>query len=290
MASARTIARRLFCLLPPMRNWFEELDQLASDSRRWRAAQARNGPDSIPVQPDILNLMAYFKPKRVSGFNKIRLGQDGDGGYVLLDDFATVSGALSLGISDDCSWDLEIAARGINVHQYDHSVDGPPTGHPRFWFFKKMISAQMSDQSDTLGSALAKLPPPEAGHIVLKIDIEGYEWEVLDAASPDELARFSQIVGEFHSFSNLLDPTWRARAQRVMRKLHSVFDVVHVHANNYGPLLVIANVPVPEALEVTLANRAMYHCEETDELFPTAIDQPNLEERPDIFLGNLRFR
>jgi hypothetical protein len=47
---------------------------------------------------------------------------------------------------------------------------------------------------------------------------------------------------------------------------------------------------VAEALEVTFANRTIYTCHETNEVFPTELDQPNTAGRPDIFLGNLRVK
>ena len=106
---------------------------------------------------------------------------------------------------------MDIARRGIDVYQYDHTVDGPPTPNARFRFFKKRIAAEMSKQSETLGSALAKLPAPDVGHAILKIDIEGSEWEVLDSTTIEQLARFSQVVGEFHGFST---PSMRAGGTR----------------------------------------------------------------------------
>lgn len=254
------------------------------------APQSSNIFGTDAEQAAILDLLSYLTPRRAVGFGKIRLGRDGDGGYVLLGDFADVAAALSLGIDRDCSRDTAIAERGIDVHQYDHTVDGPPTDHARFRFFRKQITATPSDQSETLGSALAKLPPPAAGHVVLKIDIEGSEWDVIDAATPGELARFSQVVGEFHDFANVADPAWRDRARRVLAKLRSAFDIVHVHANNWGPLNIVANVAIPATLELTFANRAIYECSETDEVFPTALDRPNQVGRPDIFLGTMRYR
>jgi hypothetical protein len=290
IARVRAATRSLLCLLPPLRDWFAELDRQAGDSRRWRADQARRIAGSKREQDAILDLLSCLTPRRVVGFDKVRLGRDGDGGYVLLDDFADVSAALSLGINDDCSWDMDIAGRGIDVYQYDHTVDGPPMTNARFRFAKKKIAAVMSGQSETLGSALAKLPAPDVGHVILKIDIEDSEWEVFDAATIKELARFSQIVGEFHGFSNALDATWRDTAHRVMTKLRSVFEVVHVHGNNHAPFHIVANIAIPESIELTFANRTIYTCQETNEVFPTPIDQPNWEGHPDIFLGNVRFK
>ena len=180
--------------------------------------------------------MSYLTPRRAIGVEKIRVGDPGDGGYVMLDDFAGVTGALSFGIDTNCSWDTQIAERGIDVYQYDHTVDGPPTAHARFHFTQKMIVAVNSEQGESLTSVLEKLPALPTERLILKIDIEGAEWDVFVAASEVELGRFSQIICEFHDFDKLLDWSWRDRAQRFLAKLRAQFDVVHVHANNYGKL------------------------------------------------------
>jgi hypothetical protein len=311
IAPTRSLVRRLLCLLPPLRDWFVEVDRLASDARVWRTVQtgfqtadiiaaARHIVATDTEQAAIINLLSYLTPRRSVRFRKIRLGCNGDGGYVLLDDFTDVSAALSFGIAAGCSWDTAIAEHGIDVYQYDHTVDGPPTANARFRFFKKEIAAVSSDQSgdrwgrryvytESLGYALAKLPST-AERVILKIDIDGGEWGIFDTATSEELARFVQIVGEFHHFDNAADPAWHDRARRVLAKLRSVFDVVHVHGNNNAPLNVIANVPVPSVFELTFVNKAVYECQETDEIFPTPLDQPNWDGRPDIFLGGMRYR
>jgi hypothetical protein len=125
--------------------------------------------------------------------------------------------------------------------------------------------------------------------ILLKIDIDGSEWEVFEAASIEGLKRISQITCEFHEFSRMADAKWRERAVLVMRKLKSIFEVVHVHGNNNRSMLLIANVPFPECVEVTLVNRAFWKFEPSTEVFPTAIDQPNLRGYPDLFLGSFNF-
>jgi hypothetical protein len=300
IAPTRSLVRRLLCLLPPLRDWFEEIDRLASDARQWRTmktglqtakiiAAARHIVGTDVEQAAIIDLLSYLMPRRSVKFRKIRLGCNGDGGYVLLDDFTDVSAALSFGIAHECSWDTAIAQHGIDVYQYDHTVDGPPTANARFRFFKKEIAAVSSDQTESLGSALAKLPST-ADRVILKMDVEGAEWDIFDAATSEQLAHFAQIVGEFHDFANAADAAWRRKARRVLAKLRSVFDVVHVHGNNLGSFNIVANVPIPSLFELTLVNRAIYECDETDEIFPTALDRPNWDGRPDIFLGSMRYR
>jgi hypothetical protein len=182
-------------------------------------------------QAAIIDFLSYLTPRRSVKFGKIRLGRNGDGGYILLDDFSSVSAALSFGISTECSWDIAIAERDIDVYQYDHTIDGPPTANARFQFFRKRIAAVSSDQTESLGSALAK-PPSTAERVILKIDIEGAEWDVFDAATSEELVRFAQIV-EFHGFDNVADSAWRDAARRVLAKLRSVFDVVQRLVTNH---------------------------------------------------------
>ena len=50
-----------------------------------------------------------LKPKGVVGKNKVRIGAKGDGGYVLLDDFKNIKIAYSFGISNEISFDKELA-------------------------------------------------------------------------------------------------------------------------------------------------------------------------------------
>jgi hypothetical protein len=73
-----------------------------------------------------LSVLRPLRPHRVDGLDKVRLGRFFDGGYVMLDAFDGVLAAYSLGINDDVSWDLDMAARGVPVFQYDHTIEAPP--------------------------------------------------------------------------------------------------------------------------------------------------------------------
>lgn len=285
-AARRSSLRRALSLVPPVQAWLDEVDQLASESRTHRRRQMATPAD----QAAVVGLMSCLTPRRAVGVRKLRVGGEGDGGYVMLDDFAGIGGALSFGIGPDCSWDADVADRGIPVHQYDHTVDGPPTPHRGFRFFRTAIGAQPGEGCESLGGATAKLAAPDSDRLLLKVDIEGAEWEMFDAATVAELARFAQIVVEFHHLHRVLDPAWRARAERVLRKLRARFEVVHVHGNNAGPHALIGQVPVPDIIEVSYARSATYRCEDTDEIFPTPLDRPNVPGRADLFLGSMRFR
>jgi hypothetical protein len=232
-----------------------------------------------------------IEPRKVQGFQKIRCGSDHDGGYVLLDDFSRVGLALSLGINDDDNWDVSVANRGIPVAQYDNSVDTGPTAHPLISFYKKTISDSISANSTTVSRIVSScdMGGPEKQCILLKIDIEGDEWKVLAVTPESDLMKMSQIVCEFHGMSLLLDVGFYGRALRVLKKLHSCFGVFHVHGNNHADIVNVANVAIPDVIEISFANRSLYNLIETRELFPTPLDSPCNKSLADIYLGSFKF-
>jgi hypothetical protein len=74
-----------------------------------------------------------------------------------------------------------------------------------------------------------------------------------------------------------------------MTKLRSLFEVVHVHANNAGHVAIFANVPFPIALEATFLSKSGYSFGRIDKTFPTSLDAPNDPHFADIFLGSFQF-
>lgn len=234
----------------------------------------------------ILRLGTLLTPTVAADTTKIRVGGQSDGGYVMLNDFDKIVGALSFGVNDDDGWDRDIASREIEVHQYDHTIAQAPTQSAKLKFFPEMITGQ----THSAGTSLAKATGRHTdGSLLLKCDIEGSEWEVFASATTDTLARFSQIVCEFHSFGSIVHDHFYQQAEEALEKLGRAFGVVHVHANNSGPFLILGGVPFPSVLEVTFASRARYKLVESNDLFPTEIDRPNAPLLPDHYLGNFRF-
>lgn len=260
----------------------------ASSWRNQIEAQRRLAALAIsPVARDrILNLAPYLVPRKAVGHSKIRVGSLHDGGYVCLDDFAEVTSAFSFGIGQNDDWDLEIANRNIQVYQFDHTIHSPPHSHVNCYFEQKRIvpHALASEASESISSLLDKYADPSCSTI-LKIDIEHDEWDVFMSASEADLNRFSQIMCEFHGFSEIDDAVWYNRSLAVVEKLHRLFDVIHIHPNNYSRWITIGNIPFPELVEVTYANRSRYAFEATDESFPTPLDSPNEPNRPELHLG-----
>ncbi len=232
-----------------------------------------------------------LRPCAVKGLNKARFGNPHDGGYILLDDFRGVDTAFSFGIEQNVSWEMDIAERGLTVYQFDHTVDTAAfTGNPQLVFARKRIAAKAGPETESLLSLVRRHDKQNSRpNLLLKIDIENDEWPVFDSTPTEILRRFSQVVGEFHYLQGLADVEWRRLFARVLHKLSDIYAVVHVHANNHAGFTNVANVVVPNVLEITFANRKIYRFSDTDEGFPGPLDTPCDPNRPDMYLGSFRF-
>lgn len=235
----------------------------------------------------ILMIGSLLSPMAVPGMRKVRIGNQADGGYVMLDDFDGVDGALSLGVNYDDSWDLDIANRGITVHQYDHTVYGSPTANNRFVFFKEKIAPKSDSDGTSINDAASRILGQK---LLLKCDIEGSEWGVFATSDEKTLKKFSQIVCEFHGFGSIEDDRSFKKIQEALMTLNSLFSVIHVHANNSSPWVIIGGVPFPSVIEITYANRLLYKFDETAEIFPTKLDYPNAPSLPEFYLGSFQYR
>lgn len=235
--------------------------------------------------------LSLISPVKALNTPKVRIGGPRDGGYVMLDRLDGVSICYSLGVGPDVSWDRSMADRGASIFQYDHTVEAAPDSHERFRFFRTGIAAD-----DSEAPMLKRIDTiiRENGHrdqrgMILKIDIEGHEWDSLDAVDSAVLDRFTQIVAEFHGMRLLTEESFLRRAHRLFTKLAATHRVVHAHGNNYGGWGNVAGIPVPDVLELTFANRRDFDFGPSDEIFPTHLDQACNADCPDLYLGNFQF-
>jgi hypothetical protein len=263
------------------------LTTLTDDHLRYATAFATAG--SFEIQRRSLELLRLLKPYRAEGFQKARFGSSNDGGYILLDDFNNINAAFSFGIEQNASWDVSVANRGVPVYQFDHTIDTPPVLRPDLIFSKKRIAAEAGPDCETINDLVKRHASVGSASLVLKIDIEHDEWPVFDSTTDVALSCFAQIVGEFHGFGWMIDPQWSERARRVFEKITCHFGAIHLHANNHCGINSIANIPVPEVLEITFANRSRYNLVTTDEMFPSLLDAPNYPYLPDIHLGKFAY-
>ncbi len=162
-----------------------------------------------------------------------RFGSANDGGYLMCENLIEpLDGAYSYGVGTNDDWGCEVSRRyGVSVHQYDCFDPARPTcSGGTFVFHNECVSARTGDRGsrffDTLENQVKK--NADIGRrLVMKMDIEGAEWDSLLTAPDELLASFSQIAMEMHGFD---DP----KIVEVLRKLKRNFYLVNLHFNNWS--------------------------------------------------------
>ena len=240
------------------------------------------------MQSRAINIIKHLSAMDVCGLSLVRVGRNNDGGYVMANEFDKYSAAYSFGISDDVSWDMDVAQRGIDTFMYDHTIDGLPEENEHFKFFKMGICGVECKENNlkTFCDILTANNHLSSKTLVLKIDVEGAEWDAFNTTSSDIIDNFSQIVVEFHGVNNIRDDSKYQKMLSVFKKLNSTHQVIHVHANNYGSYSIIAGVPLPETFEVTYIRKRDHEFCDSKICFPiSGLDMPNNPRNPDFFLG-----
>jgi len=258
-------------------------------TRRATASEDFVYDDSEGVQRKVLAILRHMEPMQAVDHAKIRIGKECDGGYVMLDDFKGLTAAYSIGICDEVSWDLSMAEKGIEVYQYDHTIDALPLQNGRFHWTKKGLGPVVTADLETLPRLLEVNGHLGRQDLLLKCDIEGCEWEVLAHLPQDCLRHFKQIVLELHYLERLVEPEFLTLVQRAVGVLTADHCLIHVHANNHRPYSIVGGIPIPSVLEITLVRTQDTRLIKSEEVFPTTLDTPCYRGRADFNLGAFRF-
>ena len=219
------------------------------------------------------SIYQLIKPKGIKGKKKIRVGSKKDGGYVLLDDFDKIKIAYSFGIGGEISFDKALADKNIDVFMYDHTIRKLPFKNPKF-HWRKIGLTSKKGKEDNMKTLIELLQ--ENGHIneknmILKMDIEGCEWEILKDIKSDILKQFRFIVAEFHFQSKSF-----SFYSKAFKKLNLTHQIFHIHCNNYWPIINIDGNNICSLLEISFAIKENNTFIKSEDYFPVSnIDYPN---------------
>ncbi|WP_328588082.1 FkbM family methyltransferase, partial [Helicobacter vulpis] len=204
---------------------------------------------------------AYLKFVRPVALERlIRVGGNTDGGYVMYPPPPPQSNparpkALSLGVSIDSPWDLEMAQMGYLVLQYDASIEQAPDAHPNIIFHKKFVGTRCDPQTTTLEQILLDYSFDPKAHNILQMDIEGVEWEIFEKLDFKILEKhFAQVIVEFHA----CNPCAILQAHKkfeILERLQRVFQPIHLHFNSCGRCYYVQDRFFGDLLEVSYLRR-----------------------------------
>ena len=230
----------------------------------------------------IFEALALLTPYDID-IPKRRIGPQTDGGYILADCIDPAQSILSYGISTEYRFDCEMALAGHKVFMFDHTISGIEQVSENMMWFREGVGGRSrpADSMFTIEDHLSN-KGIQGDRLILKMDVEGYEYEAIGATPEDVLARFEQIVIEIHNLAHLPDGNFRKKFMEVIRKFNRMFTLFHVHANNYdGPdaFHCAGGLPVPNLLELSYIKTAKVSRRQSQTLYPTALDYPNTNQK-----------
>lgn len=197
--------------------------------------------------------------------------------------------AYSFGISDDVSWDLDMARRGYDIFMYDPTIDALPLSNDKFHFFKEgLLGIEVKEKSlNTLENFIKRNGHENKSNMILKMDVEGAEWSFLSTVSSETLSQFDQILFEFHDMTRPKDQSVMNATLACISKINRTHSLVHLHGNNCGLNLILDDkILFPDSLELTYVKTSNYELVDDENIFlPIPLDTSNNGETSDIPLG-----
>lgn len=214
---------------------------------------------------------------------KIRLGQLGDGGYVIGDlDNNNYDCYISAGVGGDESFTRDFIEKynmnENNSFAFDGTIDNFPSGYTdKIQYFKKNIGSINDDNNTNLSFLTDKF-----NNIFLKMDIEGGEYQWLMNLDVNQLNKFKQIVIEVHGIMNNAYYTPYMDKLLFLQKLKTYFYLIHAHGNNCCYVF----SGIPGVIELTYVNKSYFQPKLNTTPLPIAgLDYRNLDDRPEIDLN-----
>jgi hypothetical protein len=201
-------------------------------------------------------LFAELQPVALANCEFRRFGEPNDGGYVQCANLlGAVESAYSYGISGYDQWGCDISmTRSVPVHQYDcFDLERPLCPGGRTVFHEECIGGETATIEGRLFDTLERqihANGDRGKRLVVKMDVEGAEWESLLRAPDDVLRSIDQLSIELHGTDQ------PQRFLDVVLKLKRLFYVANLHFNNYA--CAEAAGPFPAGVyEVLLVNKAI---------------------------------
>jgi hypothetical protein len=248
----------------------------------YRGRQARVDPGAVRQA-----LFDALQPVNVTNCELERFGEEHDGGYLMCANLlGDAQAGYSYGISGYDKWGCDIATRrGVPLHQYDcFDTTRPVCLGGETKFHAECVGGEtFVDDGRRFDSIENQLMKNGDRHkrLVMKMDVEGAEWDSLLATPDAVLRQIDQLAIEFHWIQE--DGAWAhdPRYLRLVERLKQHFHIAHLHFNNFSCVDGLGPFPA-WAYEVLFVSKRLGHTDGT--AAPRAavkLDAPNNALAPD---------
>lgn len=233
---------------------------------------------------EVEKFLARFRDNYVS-VEMVRIGGDGDGGYLLPNVFESISYCFSPGVEYTAKFEGELSSKyGIKSFMADASVPSAPFEDENFVFIPKFLGNRTDGNFITLSDWMNDSLGSDSGNNILQMDIEGGEYDVLALESAETLAKFSVMAIEFHKLQNMLEPHFLRMISNIFEKIYQNFSICHVHPNNCCGIVSLNGLEIPRVIEVSFIRNDLVDRFKSDSkvLLPHELDRKSVEKYEDI--------
>jgi hypothetical protein len=197
----------------------------------------------------ITNIKKLLQPVEVE--NLKRYGGKGDGGYIFQSDLineSSIAYSYGVGPTDDLiSFDKDIADLGKSVYLYDGSVQEFWDNRPEFFFKSEYVN------SKNILTHIRENGHTNFTNMILKMDIEGAEYETLNNVDVSIFSYFNQIGIEIHNL--VWQKSGGETILKLLTRLSDYYYLVHIHGNNCSPAIIDG---LPDVLELTYIRKDVF--------------------------------
>ncbi len=233
------------------------------------------GIKAFPMASDV-TLKSFFSLMRpiTTVHPLIRIGGDGDGGYLVPDDLQGVTACFSPGVATSVAFETDLAERGIRSFMIDGSIQALPKANPLFHFQPLFLGVCDAPGHISLTNWI-KDSVSTTDDLILQMDIEGSEYGVILNTDKAVLEMFRILVIEFHNLDWVFSQLGCDILTAVLQRLLATHEIVHIHPNNYSWPVRFRNYAVPPTMEFTFLRKDRVVHSAAAGAFPHALDRAN---------------
>lgn len=233
----------------------------------------------VASETSLRNFFSLMRPVTTE-HSLIRIGGEGDGGYLVPDDLQGIAACFSPGVAASVAFEAELAARGIRSFMIDGSIQALPQAHSLFQFEPKYLGVCVGPGHTSLTRWVQDYGST-AGDFILQMDIEGSEYGVILSSAHTVLERFRIMVIEFHNLDFVFGQVGVDIATTVFQRILATHEIVHIHPNNFSWPVRFRDYTVPPTMEFTFLRKDRIAHSGTASTFPHPLDRPNNAYRTD---------
>lgn len=242
----------------------------------------------IKKTENILQSLSLLRCYELPDSEFIRIGPYHDGGYVVYKNIENIVKVFSIGVAADTSFEedfLELNSKTI-FYLSDHTGT-PKRILPTEFNFYPIGLAKNNESCFVNLDYIADTFLLDGEKALLKIDIEGSEYEALSETSEIIFSKFQQILIELHDLNS--ETLISYAFINLLQKLKLNFNLIHIHGNNNDGYTIAGGASIPKTLELTFLNKE-FNIKEIigSAIFPRTLDYPNTSG-VDLNIGAFKF-